>query len=154
MRDLSLTDQNSCRGGLVLFIIRIKRFVALFIAFISLLSCGMSYKVGNKEFSSNTEAYQFLNGIFSQTLAEISPTYTPVHGTALILYPTDEESQRNYITITPTRSNQEVVNYLIEGSNIYYRFVTDAIKKHKIFDQNEESVSSGKEYIAGKKNPQ
>lgn len=103
---------------------------------ISLLGCSARYKMGDETFGSSSEALQKQNEILSHSLDEIEPTDKPVHGTALVLIPSDAEIQKNYINFgnMAYRMNEEQLDWLIKSATNNFQFTPNAIRKRGIFD--------------------
>jgi len=90
-----------------------------------------SYKVGDKTFHSSSEALKEQTQILSHELAEITPTDTPVHGTALVLLPSDMEIRKNYIRFHGNTHgiSEEHIKYMMTSIRNRFQFVADAIRK-------------------------
>jgi hypothetical protein len=111
-------------------------FFLYFILAISLLGCGARYKLGDETFGSSSEALQRQTEKLSQILSEIAPTDHPVHGSALILIPSDAEIQKNYIRLgnSAHRMTDEQLDWLITSATNIFQFTPNAIRKRGIFD--------------------
>lgn len=102
---------------------------------IILLGCGGRYTIGGETFSSGSEALQKQTEILAHALAEITPTDNPVHGTVLVIFPSDVEIQKNYIRfVNPSRIQQEPIDFIITSVKTNSQFMADAIRKRGIFD--------------------
>lgn len=119
---------------------RILMSLVFFLLFLVLLAgCGAHYTYGGVSFSSSSEALTRQNEIHSNALNKITPTNNPVHGTALILLPSDVEIHKNYITVSGDGYNwsilgKEQIDYVITSTNNYFQYMADAIKKRGLFD--------------------
>lgn len=101
-----------------------------------LVCCARPYMVAGEKFSSSSEAIQRQSEIISSALKEITPSDTPVHGTVLIIFPSDVEIQKNYIGFARNSPMfpQEQIDFLITIVRNDSQFIVDAIRKRAIFD--------------------
>ncbi len=106
------------------------------VLFIILLGCGARYKIAGESFSSSSEALQKQTENLAHILNEITPTDNPVHGTVLVIFPSDVEIQKNYIRYgdNPSRVQQEHIDFFITTIKTNAQFMADAIRKKGIFD--------------------
>ena len=94
-----------------------------------------TYKVGDKTFHSSSEGLQEQTKILSRELAGITPIDTPVHGTALVLLPSNMEIRKNYISFGLNEDHsEEQIKYVITTTKNDFQFAADAIRKKSIFD--------------------
>ena len=101
---------------------------------VCLAGCGARYSLGAETFSSSSEALQRQTDLLSRALDGITPSDKPVHGTALVLIPSDVEIQKHYLSHLDTTSHRNQVDYLITVSKNTYLFTAAAIRKRGIFD--------------------
>jgi hypothetical protein len=116
---------------------RILMSLVFFVLFLVLLAgCGARYKYDGVSFSSSSELLTRQNEINSNALNKITPTNNPVHGTALILLPSDVEIHKNYIKVVGYNGGleKEQIDCLITSINKYYQYMADAIQKRGLFD--------------------
>lgn len=106
--------------------------IVLFIIFVG---CA-TYKIGNETFYSASEALQKQGENLERTLREITPLEKSVHGTVLVLIPSDVEIQKNHIRwgSNVSRLEKEQVHFLITAIKNYFQFIANAIHKREIFD--------------------
>jgi len=116
----------------------IKQFL-LCIALLSIISgCSTcKYNLGNETFSTAHEALQKQTQMQAQVLSEITSIDNPIHGTALILIPSDVEIKKNYIRISGNASliSNEQIDYLIAVNRNNFQFISDTILKRCVFDR-------------------
>jgi hypothetical protein len=123
--------------------IRGRFYIIIFSQFILLTACTV-YKLGDEKFYSGADAIQRQLTIQSMALSGINPTDDPIHGYALLIYPSDNEIIRNHIKYSGMRSGispstienepKEGTNFLTTLSNNNFQFVINAIRKRNIFD--------------------
>lgn len=104
------------------------------------------YKVGDKTYHSRSEALKETTKILSYALDGITPTDTPVHGTILVLLPSDDEIHKRYYmnyTGNPSRISEEQIKYAITVIRSHFQFVADAIRKRGIFDSVSVAYQNG-----------
>jgi hypothetical protein len=104
------------------------------VLFIAILAGCTRYTVHGETFGSSSEALQKQSEIHAHILNKITPTDKPVHGTALVLIPSDVEIHKNYIRSGSNPSIREQIDYLIMGSKNNFQCMADAIRKRGIFD--------------------
>jgi hypothetical protein len=110
--------------------------VLILIAIFTVGCVTTNYKMGDKTFHSSSEALTEQNKSLSNELAGITPTNAPIHGTILVLLPSDVEIRKNYIRFTgnPSNISEDVMKYIVVATKINFQFVADAIRKRGIFD--------------------
>jgi hypothetical protein len=103
---------------------------------ILLIGCGGSYRIGNETFSSCSEALHKQTETLTLSLQKITPIDKPVHGTVLVLIPSETEIQKNYIRFSnnPSNFNKEKIECMITFFNNHFQFMADTIRKRGIFD--------------------
>lgn len=88
----------------------------------------------------------------SRALDEITPTNDSVHGSALVLLPSDVEIQKNYINYSefgfgnnPPRTiiPEKTLNWMITMTRNNFQFTADAIRKRGIFDSVSVAYQNG-----------
>jgi hypothetical protein len=87
----------------------------------------------------------------SRALDGITPADDPVHGTALVLLPSDAEIQKNHLNYDEfglrnfPRSgiSDKMVKYMITMIKNRYQFTADAIRKRSIFDSVSVAYQNG-----------
>lgn len=111
-----------------------KIVIMIIVSFSILLnSCGMTYKIGEKSFSSSEEALKWQSDMFADFINKITPAPRPVGGSALILIPSDDEIVRNYITYG-RRSGKDGIDYVRTAMRNSMQLNADAIIKRRIFN--------------------
>jgi hypothetical protein len=103
---------------------------------IILTSCGTRYKIQGETFSSSSEALQKQASIFSKFLDDVKPIDNPIHGTVLVLIPSDAEIQKNFIRFSHNAGNikKEIVDFLISRYRNFLQFPAEAIRKRNLFE--------------------
>ena len=71
--------------------------------------------------------------IFSGIIKEISPSQNPVGGSALIVIPSDNEIQKNYVKYG-SRTAQGSIDFVVAALRNGNQFMVDAIAKRQIFN--------------------
>jgi hypothetical protein len=106
------------------------------VLFISLFGCGARYMTGGETFSSSSEALQKQTENLAHILDKITPTDNPVHGSALVLIPSDVEIHKNYIKFegNASRIQKEQLDWLITSVTNDCQSAANAIRKRGIFD--------------------
>jgi len=104
-----------------------------------------TYTVGGKKFHSSSEALDEQAKINSNNLAKITPTNAPVHGTLLVLLPSDVEIQKNYITSRGDTSkiSEEMHNFMITFTKNSHQSAVDMIRKKDAFDSVSVAYKNG-----------
>ncbi len=112
-----------------------KTIAVMIIVSLSLLlnSCGMTYKIGEKSFSSSEEALKWQSDMFADYINQITPAPHPVGGIALILIPSDDEIVRNYINYG-RRSSKDGIEYIRTATRNSMQLNADAIIRRRIFN--------------------
>jgi hypothetical protein len=112
------------------------------IAFLESHSLGgyqpLMFKLGGETFSSKEEALARMDKKVDEALSGISPSKTPLHGTATVVIPTIERIQR-----TGTKSwgnlsennKMESIDYVSKYTNKSLESTYKAIEKRQIFDK-------------------
>ena len=102
---------------------------------IFLIGCGPRYIVGNETFSSSSEALQKMEAINASILKDITTTNNPLHGTVLVVVPSDIEIQKNYIRYrgNPSKIDKTGWDFAITAVKKNFQVDIDAIKKRGIF---------------------
>jgi hypothetical protein len=115
---------------------KMRKLHLLCVVFIILLGCSARYKVGDETFGSSSEALQRQNEKLSHSLDGITPTDNPVHGSALVLIPSDVEIHKNYILFGSKASKiqKEQLDWLITSVKNGFQAQANAIRKRGIFD--------------------
>jgi hypothetical protein len=108
------------------------------------ISACASYRIWDETFSSRDAAVQRQMTVQSKVISEISPTDNPVHGNAILLYPSEDEIIKSHIKhegmkhgISPSTidyERNEGLLFLIQISLNNFEFAANAIRKRKIFD--------------------
>jgi hypothetical protein len=119
-----------------------KRMVTLpIVVSITILFAGCApYRIVNggetETFYSDTAALDRLKEIYSQILNGIKLTDDPIHGTVMILIPSDDEILKNRIRFSQDRSkiSSEMVEWVVKSESEHLQFLADAIKKRGLFD--------------------
>jgi hypothetical protein len=122
------------RGGSIM---RKWIYCVTFLTLIVLITgCGAYYMMNGEKFSSSSEALQKQSEILSNSLDKVAPTENSVHGTALVLIPSDVEIQKNYIILgnNAYRFEKEQIDYMITSTANDCQFMANAIRKRAIFD--------------------
>ncbi len=114
----------------------VKRVCLLFVVFITFLGCGGHYMIGEETFSSSSKALQWQTENLSSVLNKIMPGGNPVHGTALVIFPSDVEIHNNYINYgnNSFRLGKEQIDFEIIISKNNFQFIANAIRKRGIFE--------------------
>jgi len=104
-----------------------------------------TYTVGDKKFHSSEEALNEQAKNNAKALDRITPTYDPIHGTLLILLPSDAEIQRNYIRYAgdPSKVSEEQNRFLITFNKNLNQLMVDAIRKRGAFDSVSVAYQNG-----------
>jgi|WetSurMetagenome_2_1015567.scaffolds.fasta_scaffold337034_1 hypothetical protein len=94
------------------------------------------YTVENETFYSSAEAIQKQSQAQSQVLSEIIPTKKPIHGIALLIYPTDDELLKTHVRYenNPSIIGDEQIDFIKTAFEQNCKFICNAIIKQSIFD--------------------
>jgi len=98
--------------------------------------CVTTYKVGKKSFGTRAAAEEELAMQINQTLEGITPTTSPVGGSALVAIPTLEHIEQHGIKFTGNRAviSRNQIDFLKYAQMSARESMVTALKKRQIFD--------------------
>lgn len=101
----------------------------------------VQYRVGDQTFGSREKALERIDQQLSDFLASIPPTKTPVHGTAIVVYPTIDQikqkgvkSTGNWASVSKGQAT-EMIDYTAVTLAKNYEFMGKAVERRQIFDK-------------------
>lgn len=123
-----------------------------------LLTGCAQYRIVNggetETFYSSAAASDRLKEIYSKILSGIILTDDPIHGSAMILIPSDDEILKNRIRFNQdsAKLSNEIIEWVVKSENEYLQFLAESIRKRGLFDSvsigrfhgNPDSLSMGK----------
>jgi hypothetical protein len=112
------------------------RLVALVIVAMLAFGCSNYYWIGDEAFRSKEKALQRADELNSDCLDSITPTKTPVGGSALVVLPSAARIERTGIKIGGSVS-EDIVDFEATAYVKNVQSMADAIKKRSIFDKTD-----------------
>ena len=105
----------------------------VFVAAVIFSGC-MRYTVGSRSFRDKSEALKAFEHKLATTLASVTPTATPVGGTARVVLPTPERTAESGIL---KRGNPapDLIDYAVKTESMYLDTWGAAVEKRQIFRQ-------------------
>ncbi len=104
-----------------------------------------TYKVGDKKFHTSEEALNEQAKQLSNSLAKVTPTNDPVHGTLMMVLPSDAEIQKSHIRYRGDTSkfSEEQNKFLITFVRNRNQCFVDAMRKRGSFDSVSVAYQNG-----------